>query len=196
MDAEHDLGEDRAAADQRAEVQAEQADEDDHRVAEHVPDQHPLLGQALGPRGPDEVLGLDLQHAGAQYPRIEADVEDRQRDPREDQALEPQHGVLGELVIAQRRHPAEDRFMQAALGYQVGDLAEPEHRAGYADQGQDHEDRVVQAAAQPGGGDAHVMAITIQMTVAPKTKDSVAGAAAKISGTTDCPDPSRTPGPW
>ena len=120
-----------------------------------MPDQHALLGQALGARGPDKVLALDLQHVRAQHSGVEADVQDRQRDPGENQALEPQHRALGELVIAQRRHPAEHGLVQAALGNQVAHLAEPEHRAGNPDQRQDHQDGVVERAAQPGGRHAH-----------------------------------------
>src|SRR5436190_13414284 len=44
---EDGLGEDRAAADHRGEVEAEQAHDRDQRVPEHVLEQHPLAREAL-----------------------------------------------------------------------------------------------------------------------------------------------------
>ncbi len=87
--AEDDLREQRAAGDQRAEVEAEEADERDHRGAQDVPEQHALLGQALRARGAHEILVLRLDHARAQHAPVEADVEHREREPREDQLHEP-----------------------------------------------------------------------------------------------------------
>ena len=48
--AEDDLRQERAAGDERAEVEAEEADERDHRRAQDVPVQHALLGEALRAR--------------------------------------------------------------------------------------------------------------------------------------------------
>ena len=56
VQAEHHLGEQRAAADERAEVEAEEADERDQRRAQRVAEQHAPLRQPLGARGPDVVL--------------------------------------------------------------------------------------------------------------------------------------------
>src|SRR5579859_5616133 len=75
VDREHDLGEQRAAADQDPEVQPEQADERDHRGAQRMPEQDAPLGQPLGPGGPDVVLVLYLEQVRAQHPRVEPDVE-------------------------------------------------------------------------------------------------------------------------
>ena len=78
-------------------------------------------------------------------------------------------------------------MVQPALGDQVDDLAEPENGHGYADQRDDHEQRVEQRPAQHRGRDAHHDRHTTQIRAAPKTSDRVAGAAAMISGTTFWP---------
>jgi hypothetical protein len=44
--------------------------------------------------------------------------------------------------------------MEAGLGDEVGDLAQPEHRHGDAGHGQKHQGTVDNTAAQGGGGDA------------------------------------------
>src|SRR5262249_31290736 len=54
--AEDDLGEQRAAADERGEVEPEEADERDERRPQHVPDEHAPLGQPLRARGAYVVL--------------------------------------------------------------------------------------------------------------------------------------------
>src|ERR1700712_2172497 len=73
--AEDDLGQQRAAGDKRAEIEAEQADEGDHRRAQHVAEEHAPLADALRARGADVVLVLGLDHARAQHAPVEADVE-------------------------------------------------------------------------------------------------------------------------
>src|SRR5215472_19138680 len=124
VNGEHHLGQQRSSADKYAEVEPEQAHERDHRVAQHVADQDAPLGQALRPRGPDVILVLDLEQIGAQHAGVKPDVQDRERYPRKDQALEPQHRALGERRIAKRLYPAEqERVVQPALGDQVDYLA-------------------------------------------------------------------------
>ena len=86
---EDDLGEQRGAADERAEVEAEQADEGDQRRAQSVPQHHAALGQPLGARGAHVVLLLRLDQRRAEHACVDADVEHRQRQPREEQRLEP-----------------------------------------------------------------------------------------------------------
>ena len=56
------LGEHRAA-DQQAEVQAEDREHRRERAAQAVLDHHPALSEALGPRGADVVLVHRLEHA-------------------------------------------------------------------------------------------------------------------------------------
>src|SRR5215470_4979943 len=46
VDREHHLRKQRAAADQDAKIEPEEADECDHRIAQRMPHQHPSLGQA------------------------------------------------------------------------------------------------------------------------------------------------------
>src|ERR1043166_9520260 len=83
------------AADQDTQVEAEERHEGDHRRAQHVPQKDTSGGQSLGPGRSDEVLVLNLDQVRAEHARIEADVEDRQRDPRDEQVQEPLPRVLG-----------------------------------------------------------------------------------------------------
>ena len=89
LQAEHHLGEQRRAADQRAEIEAEQRDESDQRGAQRMAQQDARFRQALGARRADVVFLQRLDDGGAQHAAVEADIEDRQRDPRDDQRQEP-----------------------------------------------------------------------------------------------------------
>src|SRR5262249_50779344 len=62
---EDDLGQERSAPDEGAEVEAEEADEDDQRGPERMAKQHAPFGQPLGARGADVVLllGFDQRRA-------------------------------------------------------------------------------------------------------------------------------------
>ena len=73
VEVEDVFGEDRAAADQRAEVEPEEGDDRDQRVAEHVADPHLPLAQTLGAGGADVVLVHRVEHVGAQHAAVEAD---------------------------------------------------------------------------------------------------------------------------
>src|SRR4051794_14515078 len=129
LEAEHHLGEQRAAADQGAEVEAEQRDEADQRSAQSVAHQDLTLLQALGAGRTHIILLQRLDQVGAQDPPVEADIENGQSDPGDHQGLEPADRVLGERLVAQRRHPGEQpSVVIAALGEQVHDLAQPEDR--------------------------------------------------------------------
>src|SRR6476659_1455687 len=65
--AEDDLRQERAAGDQRREIEAEEADERDHRRAQDVPAQHAALRQALRARRAHEILALRVDQARAQH---------------------------------------------------------------------------------------------------------------------------------
>src|ERR1700730_3207782 len=135
VQAEHDLGQQRATAHERAEVEPEEADERDQRRPPRVPDHDAPLREPLRTRGAHIVLLLRLDERRAQHARVDPDVQDRQREPGEDQGLEPAERGLGEGWVAERRHPRkEERMMKAALGHQVDDLAEPEDRHGDPDE--------------------------------------------------------------
>src|ERR1700716_3600640 len=56
VQSEDDFGQERAAADERAEVEAEEANEDDQRRPQRMADQHAPLGEPLGAGGADVVL--------------------------------------------------------------------------------------------------------------------------------------------
>src|SRR5262245_65018888 len=61
-----DLGQQRAARDEDAEVEAEERDIRDHRRTQHVAREHAALRQALGTRGAHVVLVLDVEQVRAQ----------------------------------------------------------------------------------------------------------------------------------
>ena len=186
---EDDLGEQRAARDQRAEVEPEQADEADHRGPQRVADEHAALRDPLGARGAHEVLALRLDQRRAQHAAVEADVEDRQRDPRDHEVLEPQHGVLGQRRVAERRHPAEqERVVPAVLREQV------RHRARARTPGSTSRSARAPSAAGPRRARAAraaatpmTMLMTTHSTAAPSTSESVTGVALAICGSTSTP---------
>ena len=102
LEVEDRLGEDRAAAEHRAEVEAPERDDRDHRVAQHVADHDLALRQALRARGAHVVLVDRVEHVRAQHARVEADEQDRQRGPGQDQVVGPVDRVLGELARSRR----------------------------------------------------------------------------------------------
>src|SRR5262249_20793996 len=104
-EAEHDLRQERAARDEDPEVEAEEAHERDHRRPKVVLDQDAPFRDSLRARGADVVLVLGLDQIRAQDAGVEADVEDGQRQPREDEPLEPLEGVLRQRRVAERWHP-------------------------------------------------------------------------------------------
>ena len=97
------FGEDRAAADQGAEVEAEERHDRDQRVAQDVAGAHLALGQALGLRRAHVVLVHRVEHVRAQHAAVEADVEDRQGDPGEDQVGRPFERFFGQPDVFVRR---------------------------------------------------------------------------------------------
>src|SRR3954451_16436841 len=104
---EHDLDEERASADQGAEVEPEEAHEGDQRRTQRVPEEDAPFREPLCARGADVVLLLRLDERGAQHACIEPDVENRQRQPRHQQRLEPAARRLRQRDVAERRHPRE-----------------------------------------------------------------------------------------
>ena len=99
----HRFGEDRAAADHLPEVEPEQRDNRNHRVAKHVADADLTLGEPLGPSGADVVLVHRVEHVGAQHSAVEPDEEHSQREPRQDQVVCPTHRILRQWHVAARR---------------------------------------------------------------------------------------------
>src|SRR5262245_55133767 len=72
-EAEDHLGQQGTAADERPEVEPEQAHERDQRRPQDVADEHPPLSEPLCTGGADVVLVVDLEQARAQHPPVEAD---------------------------------------------------------------------------------------------------------------------------
>ena len=100
LEVEDRLGEDRAAAEHGAEVEAPERHDRDQRVAQHVLEEHPALGEPLGARRAHVVLVDRVEDVRAQHARVHADEQDRQRGPRHDQVVEPLPGVVGERHVA------------------------------------------------------------------------------------------------
>ena len=96
---ERGLGEHRAA-EQQAEVEAEDGEDRRQRAAQAVLDHDRALAQALRPGRADVVLVHGLQHARAGEPGVLGGEEQRERDPRQDQVVGPLRGVLGERCVA------------------------------------------------------------------------------------------------
>src|SRR4029077_7374783 len=135
LQAEDDLGQQRSAADQRAEIQAEQGDEGDQRGPQRMAQQYAGLAQTLRARGADVILLVGFHNACAQDASLDADIEDRKRYPRYHHDLEPAPRVLGQGFVAKRRHPGKHPcIVESRLGYEIDDLAQPVDRHGDADQ--------------------------------------------------------------
>src|SRR5712691_9882513 len=88
------LGQDRSAAEDRGEIEPEEADDRDQRVAQDVLHEDATRRQALCSGGPHVVLVDRVEDVRAQDTAVEADEQDREDEPREDQVEEPLHGVL------------------------------------------------------------------------------------------------------
>src|SRR6476469_4177625 len=140
VEAEDAFDQDRAA-DQGAEVEAEDGDDRDQRVAHHVAAHHPALAEALGPRGAHVVLVHHVEHARAQHPAVEADVEDRQRGPGQDQVFHPFERAFGEFDVAPG---GEDFGLVGEVAEE--DRAEQEDRHRDPGHGDDRQHPVEQAA--------------------------------------------------
>ena len=129
LQSEHHFGQQRTAADERTEIEAEHGDEGDQRCPQTMMQQHPALAYALGTGGADEILLHHFDQACPQHAAVEADIERREREPGDYQRLEPAPGILGQRDVAERRNPGKQPgVVQAALRQQIGDLAQPEHR--------------------------------------------------------------------
>src|SRR5664280_188156 len=98
--AEHHLGEQRRAADQRTDVEPEERRNRNERAAKRVTQEYPSFGQALGARGAHVVLVEGVHQFGAQHARVDPRVERREGQPREQEMQRPFARALGE------RHPA------------------------------------------------------------------------------------------
>src|SRR3954466_4164356 len=93
-DVEHRLGEDRAA-EQDAEVEAQDRDDGSDGAAHAVPHHHGALAEALRASRADVVLGHGVDQVPAQESRVDRGERSGQHDPGQDQRGEPLGRVLG-----------------------------------------------------------------------------------------------------
>ena len=128
-------------------MQADHGDHGNHRVAQRVLPDHPVLRQALGTGGADVILPHHVKHAGARDTRDQRDEIGCERDRR-------QHEMIPIPAATGRKQPEPDREHDDA------DDAEEKGRDGLADQRQRADrviDRPVMALGRdhPGGNSDH-----------------------------------------
>src|SRR3954453_20472470 len=105
-DVEDGLGEDRAA-EEDAEIEAEDGHDRRDRGAQAVLEDDAPLAQALRPRGADVVLPHDVEQVGAQETRVDRRERGREHDPGKEQRGGPLDRVLRERRVLPRA--LEDR---------------------------------------------------------------------------------------
>ena len=128
--AEHQLH-DRGVPHQRPDLQGGQGDDRDHRVAQGVAPQHRALREPGRAQRAHVVLGELIEHGRAHQPEGDADAFGRQRDGRQDDAVEaavPGQREPAELDCEdasedQREH--EVRHAHAEVGDAQHDVVEP-----------------------------------------------------------------------
>ena len=104
--AEHGLGDDRAADEQR-EGEAEHGEHRDQGVAQGVVQDHARLRGALGARRADVVLAQHVEHARAREAQDQRGVDDAEHDRRQHQVMEPVGERHARVAVARDRKPAE-----------------------------------------------------------------------------------------
>src|SRR4029453_9120611 len=100
-DVENRPGGDRPA-EEDPDVQPGDRHDRSERRPEAVAEDHPPLGQSLGPRRSDVVLTHDLDQVPADHAGVEGSEGGRQHEPRQYQRGEPGSWVLGEGDVAPR----------------------------------------------------------------------------------------------
>ena len=88
---EEDVLDDDGAGEQEGELQPDDGEHRDQRVAQRVPPQRLAAGQALGPGGADEVLAQRVDQRRAHDAREDRRLRQRQRDGRQRQRAQPGH---------------------------------------------------------------------------------------------------------
>ena len=99
-----DVLDDDRAGQQEGELQAEDGQHRDHRVAQRVAPQHRAPRHALGAGGADIVLAEHFEQCRARDTREDRRLRQRQRDGRQDQRLEGRPGAGAPAGKAAGRH--------------------------------------------------------------------------------------------
>ena len=85
------------AAEQLADVHAQLRDDRREGGADAVPEDHPPLGQPLGPGRADVVLAERLEQLAAGQPGVDGRLDGREGDPGQDHVPGPRDEALGEM---------------------------------------------------------------------------------------------------
>ena len=101
------LGDDRAAAEDGREVEAEERHDRDQRGAQNVLDEDPARREPLRLRSAHEVLVDRVEDVRAQDAPVKADEEHSQREPGQDQVVEPLGRILGQRDVLAVREPRD-----------------------------------------------------------------------------------------
>src|SRR4051812_19627241 len=147
------LGDDRPTAEHGGEVEPEQRHDRNERGAQRVLDEDLARRQPLCLGRPHEVLVDRVEDVRTQNPTVEADEEDGEREPRQQQVVEPLPRVRGQGDVAAVGEP---RHGPALPGEEV---AEKEPQPGDwerdADQGECGDGTIRGAAGGDGGDRPH-----------------------------------------
>ena len=134
------------AADQQRDAEPDHGDDRHGGVLQRVLEQHLDLDLSLGARGADVVLAHHVEHAGARHARDQRDVDDRERDRGQDQALQEAAEAVADALIALHRNPVELDREQVDQR-----IADHEHRHREAEHREAHHDLVDDGALLVGG---------------------------------------------
>src|SRR5215213_3651397 len=151
-DVEDGLREDRAA-EQDAQVEAEDGDDRGDRGAQAVLEDDLPLVEALGAGGADVVLAHHVEQVRAEEARVDRRERGREDEPREQQRRGPLDGVVGERRVLARALEDRDELAEV-VGEEVDrDEADPVDRRGDGQQGEAHGGSVEDRAPLDGGDD-------------------------------------------
>ena len=137
---------DHHAADQQRDAEPDDRDDGNRGVPERVPDQDDALGQSLGARGADVVLGEHLDDAGAGHAGDQRDIDHGERQARQHEVDGPIGDIFADAPVALHRQPIE--LDRENVDQQIAD---DEHRDREAEHGKTHQAAVEQAAGALGG---------------------------------------------
>src|SRR4051812_3361394 len=147
------LGDDRPTAEHGGEVEPEQGHDRNERGAQRVLDQDLARRESLRLRRPYEVLVDRVEDVRTQNPAVEADEEDGEREPRQQQVVEPLPRVRGQGDVAAVGEP---RHGPALPGEEVAEeQSQPGDRQRDADQSECGDGAIRGAAGGDGGDRPH-----------------------------------------
>ena len=127
---EEDVLDDDRAGEQEGELQPDDGQHRDQRVAERVPAQRLAAGQPLGAGGADEVLAERVDQRRAHHPRQDRGLRQRQRDRRQGQRLQARRGARRPSRESRRRRTSAASPRRRARAAWRTRSSAPRRRAG------------------------------------------------------------------